>query len=606
MSAQQKLDRLTKWFDDNNIKWDKDALSIKELDGSFGIFALKDMKKSDTIVKIPKEVILSTKTCGIANILDEANLEGGCPLALAVLYEIAQKEDSPWYGYLQALPDQGEDLPMFWEEEEKEWFRGTEMESPVYNDFNDLEDDYHELIEPLLEAYPYIFKRKDEEDPYSFDKFVKASTLISSRAFEVDAFHETALVPFADLFNHRGQGEHVHFETEFQVCEACGVLEFCEHQYFNYLEENNDDEKEEGEEGEWEDEEDVEEGDEEEPDTELPDLEELEQKNVDFWDKEEEDEEKDCCDMVLDRDVQKGKEIFNTYGDHPNVALLSKYGFCYDNNKNDYVSIGENSIVDCCLAITLEILKAKHPKASKEELEMMAVEETRPRWELFLRHEHILCPTQGDDLEEGPDDFEDGCEEDCCGGGDHDHDHEGEGHEHAHDEDGGCCGGEEDEEEEGPSRPYFINSEGLFEDKVMCLLHIMFVSEAKLKKFTENIDNALEYFEELANSQGQVTKSLLDVKRKVYQACHALADFRRMEYFDDDGEWKSVEKDIEERKEIPEGSRKYYAMTLRISEKKIIDKAVKYYDEMVKGCSVPSAASSSSNKKQKRPNRSRK
>lgn len=90
------------------------------------------------VVKIPKEVILSTKTCGIANILDEANLEGGCPLALAVLYEIAQKEDSPWYGYLQALPDQGEDLPMFWEEEEKEWFRGTEMESPVYNDFVSL------------------------------------------------------------------------------------------------------------------------------------------------------------------------------------------------------------------------------------------------------------------------------------------------------------------------------------------------------------------------------------------------------------------------------------------------------------------------------------
>lgn len=66
--------------------------------------------------------------------MDEANLEGGCPLALAVLYEIAQKEQSPWYGYLQALPDQGEDLPIFWEEEEKELFNGTEMESAVRND----------------------------------------------------------------------------------------------------------------------------------------------------------------------------------------------------------------------------------------------------------------------------------------------------------------------------------------------------------------------------------------------------------------------------------------------------------------------------------------
>lgn len=78
---------------------------------------------------------MSTKTSGISNILDEANLEGGCPLALAVLYEIAQKERSPWYGYLQALPEQGEDLPNFWNDEEKEWFRGTEMEIPVYKGY---------------------------------------------------------------------------------------------------------------------------------------------------------------------------------------------------------------------------------------------------------------------------------------------------------------------------------------------------------------------------------------------------------------------------------------------------------------------------------------
>lgn len=86
------------------------------------------------VVRIPKECILSIKTTGIANLLDEANLEGGCPLALAVLYEIAQGEQSPWYGYLQALPEHGEDLPIFWEEQEKDWFHGTEMESAVHND----------------------------------------------------------------------------------------------------------------------------------------------------------------------------------------------------------------------------------------------------------------------------------------------------------------------------------------------------------------------------------------------------------------------------------------------------------------------------------------
>jgi hypothetical protein len=46
MSAQQaKLEILSKWFDDSKIEWDKDALEIKENNGSFGVFAKKDMKK---------------------------------------------------------------------------------------------------------------------------------------------------------------------------------------------------------------------------------------------------------------------------------------------------------------------------------------------------------------------------------------------------------------------------------------------------------------------------------------------------------------------------------------------------------------------------------
>lgn len=85
------------------------------------------------VVKIPKDAILSIKTTGIANILEDESLEGGCSLALALMYEISQKTESPWYGYLQALPIH-EDLPIFWSDEEKSLFKGTEMEHAVYND----------------------------------------------------------------------------------------------------------------------------------------------------------------------------------------------------------------------------------------------------------------------------------------------------------------------------------------------------------------------------------------------------------------------------------------------------------------------------------------
>ncbi|KAL0141707.1 hypothetical protein V8B55DRAFT_1446075 [Mucor lusitanicus] len=635
--STNKLQTLLKWFEDNKIEWDKDALEIKESNGSFGVHAKKSMKKDKPVVKIPKECILSIKTTGIANLLDEANLEGGCPLALAVLYEIAQGEQSPWYGYLQALPEHGEDLPIFWEEQEKDWFHGTEMESAVHNDLIDLEDDYEELIEPLLEAHPYIFSRGTnlDDDPYSFDKFIKISTLISSRAFEVDAYHENALVPFADIFNHSGKNEHVHFETEFDVCDACGQLEYCEHQYLNYLEDSDaNDQEGNDEDAGWEDE-DEEESDEEVDDaelaelesmgmdTELPDLEELENAGVDFYNDDEDEQEanKDTCDMVLDRDVQKGEEVFNTYGDHPNIALLSKYGFCYDDNKNDYVSITEDSLIECCLAITGELLKAENPKATEKEIEKLAIERTRPRWEFFLKNEPTLCPSEDDDEQpEGRDDFDEDCQDDCCGpdahgdheGHDHGHAHghgddqeeeeEEHAHEHEHDEEGGCCGGEDDEEQE-QSRPYFINYEGLFEDKLMCLLHIMFISEKKFATFVEDVDNALSYFEELANSQGaekKKTQAVVDLKRNIYQVCRALAEFRRLEYFED-GEWVPVEKDEEERKACADDLRKYYALTCRISEKKILDRSVQYYSELVEEYSKPATAAGGSSSNKKKP-----
>lgn len=46
MTAQQnKLELLLKWFDENKIEWDKEALELRETNGSFGVYAKKNMKK---------------------------------------------------------------------------------------------------------------------------------------------------------------------------------------------------------------------------------------------------------------------------------------------------------------------------------------------------------------------------------------------------------------------------------------------------------------------------------------------------------------------------------------------------------------------------------
>lgn len=40
-----KLSRLLEWFKENEIKWEQDLLEIRQVEGSFGVYALKDISK---------------------------------------------------------------------------------------------------------------------------------------------------------------------------------------------------------------------------------------------------------------------------------------------------------------------------------------------------------------------------------------------------------------------------------------------------------------------------------------------------------------------------------------------------------------------------------
>ncbi|CAO3703969.1 unnamed protein product [Rhizopus stolonifer] len=297
-------------------------------------------------------------------------------------------------------------------------------------------------------------------------------------------------------------------------------------------------------------------------DNELLDLDELEKRNVDFWNTEEEKEKKDYCDMVLDRNIEKGEEIFNTYGDLTSAELLSKYGLCFENNQNDEIAISEDSISEYCITLTAKNLKSKYPKASDKELEQMAIEKNKGRYEFFLKNEKILFP------ENQQEDMHIDFDNNCCDGDDHDHEHEhreereesddedenieeeggeekSENGEHSHDANGGCCGGEE-----GPYRLYSINSKGFFEDRAVYFLHIMFVDEEVFKRFTENIDVALQYFDELAKPLDKKRRIPNQVMLHVYEACFALADLKRAGYFENNNEWKPIQKEIEDREQV--------------------------------------------------------
>jgi hypothetical protein len=110
----------------------------------------------------------------------------------------------------------------------------------------------------------------------------------------------------------------------------------------------------------------------------------------------------------------------------------------------------------------------------------------------------------------------------------------------------------------------------------------MFVPQDKFEKFTQDVENALNYFEEIAKSQGEnKTKEMVLVKLNIYQVARALCEFRRLAYLEEDGEWKPIDKELEEREKTASNKREYFARTCRISEKKIVEKAIGYYSSLV-------------------------
>ena len=121
-------------------------------------------------------------------------MQGGIGLAIALMYEIGIGKKSRWYGYIQSIPKK-EPLPMFWNDDSFKYLKGTELEKSAREDRKLLESDFESIVLPLTETYPDIFTK----EICTLDNFLNASSLVSSRAFQVDNYHGDAMVPLADM-----------------------------------------------------------------------------------------------------------------------------------------------------------------------------------------------------------------------------------------------------------------------------------------------------------------------------------------------------------------------------------------------------------------------
>ena len=220
------------------------------------VFAAAPVAPGDVLCRIPKSWCLTARTGSITSVLPSSVLadldEAG--LILAVMYERALGEGSPWAPYFACLPPDAEPLPYLWPNERAaEWLEGTEVFARLVADAPMMREDHRRIMdvcrehEATLRAFfpdgvapkpkassaggsekaSGVRAESDsdseseseaeeaEDGPAGYRAFLAAASFVASRAFQVDARDGQGLVPVADLFNHRGGGgEHVHVEGD--------------------------------------------------------------------------------------------------------------------------------------------------------------------------------------------------------------------------------------------------------------------------------------------------------------------------------------------------------------------------------------------------------
>ncbi|TFK45041.1 hypothetical protein BDQ12DRAFT_46280 [Crucibulum laeve] len=185
------------------------------------------------------------------------------------------------------------------------WLRGTEVDKELHRltengttILKEIDTYYYDVAQPVL----LQDSRTSSKYPH-LQGFYHAYTLVSSRAFLVDAFHGLSMVPIADTFNHVVDN-HVHLESDYNVCPECGSLNECRHDRDGY---------------------------------DYPEIP-IEGRSRKKSPTHASDHDS-FYEMVSDIPIPPHSEVFNTYGETlTNAQLLTRYGFILDVNENDHLT----------------------------------------------------------------------------------------------------------------------------------------------------------------------------------------------------------------------------------------------------------------------------
>ncbi|RUP24850.1 SET domain-containing protein [Jimgerdemannia flammicorona] len=270
-------------------------------------------QEGELLFSLPRSILLSLHTSDLAkceSLRPELEaLEGWNPLILCMMYE-SQREKSKWKSYFDILPKKFS-TPMFWNDDELRHLDGTGVIGKIGKE--EAEKAYTDILLPIINAHPEVFSLT----VHTVDLFHICGSLIMAYSFEGE--------PAASTSTSADQSDS-DSDSDSDAAPPTVITMVPLADMLNHRTGHN---------------------------------------NARLF------YEPTQLEMRCIKNIARGEQVYNTYGDRPNADLLRMYGFVDEMNEYDVVEISGNVVVEVCCKDEEE----KEQKVSLKRIEFLLEED---------------------------------------------------------------------------------------------------------------------------------------------------------------------------------------------------------------------------------------
>ena len=201
-----------------------------------GVHAKQDIKNGETILYVPLKQII-TLEMAFQSPIGKLMYEKGLRQRLispkhsflgAYIMQEKRKMEMEYREYLDILPKGLNDFPIFFNEDERSYLKGSPFLTQIFEKIEDIKVDYN-----------LICKEVPEFSQFSLREYSESRVFVSSRIFgiTVNGVKTDGFVPLADMLNHKRPRQTTWYysdEREGFIIEACDDIPRGEQVYDSY------------------------------------------------------------------------------------------------------------------------------------------------------------------------------------------------------------------------------------------------------------------------------------------------------------------------------------------------------------------------------------